>query len=72
MNISVRVTAGAKREGVEVLPNNRYKVSVKPKAEAGAANERMLELLSRYLKVPVKNLRIIKGHKSPSKIISIT
>jgi uncharacterized protein YggU (UPF0235/DUF167 family) len=71
MQISVKVTAGAKREGIIVLKDNRYKVSVKPKAAQGAANERVLELLSLYLKVPLKNLRIIRGHKTSSKIILV-
>lgn len=72
MQISVRVTAGAKKEGIEVFPKNRFKISVKPKAEAGAANERVLELVAKHFKVPVKKVRILRGHKTPSKIISIS
>lgn len=71
MQISVRVVAGAKMEGVEALPNNRFRVSVKAKAKAGAANERALELIAKHFGVTTKKVRIVRGHKTPSKIISI-
>ena len=72
MQISVRVEAGAKREGVEALPKNRFRIKVKPKAEQGAANERAIELLAKHLKVPISKVRILRGHHSPSKIVSVS
>lgn len=78
MQVSVRVVAGAKKEGVEPLSKNlpagqagRLKISVKAKAEAGAANARAVVLLAKHLGVPAKTVRIIKGHKTPSKIIAV-
>ncbi|HCB35821.1 MAG: hypothetical protein A2W52_03425 [Candidatus Taylorbacteria bacterium RIFCSPHIGHO2_02_49_25] len=44
-------------------------VSVREKAERGAANRRMLELLRAYFSAHSR-FRIISGHHSPHKIIS--
>ena len=35
------------------------------------ANNRILEILSLELKIPINKIRIINGHQSPSKLISI-
>ena len=45
-------------------------VSVREKAEQGAANRRMLELLRIQLPSYAK-FRIVSGHHSPHKIISV-
>jgi uncharacterized protein (TIGR00251 family) len=71
MQISVRVTAGSKKEKVEALSEMRLKIAVKQKAKEGAANARVLELVAAHYKVPVKKVRIVRGHKAPSKIISV-
>ncbi|MDE2512345.1 MAG: DUF167 domain-containing protein [Elusimicrobia bacterium] len=41
------------------------------RAERGQANAAALALLSLALGLPVKRLRVVKGAKSPSKIISV-
>ncbi|MDP4020804.1 MAG: DUF167 domain-containing protein [Candidatus Adlerbacteria bacterium] len=71
MQIRVRVMAGAKKEGIEALPNNRFKIAVKQKAAQGAANKRVVEIVARHFKVPTKSVRIIRGHKTPSKIVKV-
>lgn len=71
MQISVRVKAGSKKEVVEALPNNRFKVSVKPKAQGGRANERTLELIAAHFKVSLKKVHLVRGRKTPSKIFAI-
>lgn len=71
MQVSVRVVAGAKKEKVEALPNNRLKISVKQKPEQGVANARVIELVAEHFKIAPQKVRIVKGHKSPSKILEI-
>ncbi len=71
MQISVRVTAGAKREAVEIVSDTRLKISVKEKAEQGAANGRALELVAKHFGVPAKKVRLVRGAHSPSKIFSV-
>ena len=75
MYIKVRVIAGAKREEVTEGKANangivdHFKVSVHEPAERNLANERILEIFrARY---PDVGVRLISGHHSPSKMLSI-
>jgi uncharacterized protein YggU (UPF0235/DUF167 family) len=71
MYIKVKVMAGAKKEDIKKKNKDTYLISVKEPAERNLANKRVCELVSIDLKVPVKIVRIISGHQSPSKILSI-
>ncbi len=70
-HISVKVKAGAKKETVEVISDTRFKVSVREKPEGNQANKRVIELLANHFNVPQKSVVIVKGHHSPSKVLSI-
>lgn len=70
MLIKVRVRAGTKNEKV-ARKGDTYDISVREKAEGGAANARVLQILARELGAIPKRLRIIKGHRSPSKTIEL-
>ena len=69
--IHVKVLAGAKKESLKQKSKDHFEVSVKEKAENNMANKRMLELLSIYFKVPKNQIRIINGHRSPSKLLVV-
>lgn len=71
MYIKVKVQAGAKKESVEKKNNDTYNISVKEKAERNMANQRVCEIIASTMRVSIKNIRIISGHQSPSKILSI-
>ncbi len=71
MYIKVKVTAGSKKEEIKKKNKDTYLISVKEPAERNMANKRVCELMSSVLRVSVKNIRIISGHQSPSKILSI-
>lgn len=66
--IKIRVSAGAKNERIRSV-GDRYEISVREKAEGGRANARALEVLAEELGIPRKRLRIVRGHRSPAKII---
>ena len=51
--------------------SNGVEVAVKEKAERNLANRRVIELVAKHLKVPAGKIRIISGHHSPSKMLSI-
>ncbi len=69
MYIKVKVVARAKKEKVEEVSVDHLNIWVREAAERNMANERVLELIrSKY---PGKAIRMISGHHSPSKIISI-
>lgn len=40
-------------------------------AEDGKANESMLQLLAKYLKIPIHRLKIVQGNKSRNKLVRI-
>lgn len=71
MYLKIKVKAGQKREEVEKVNENTFHISVKEKAERNMANTRILEILSLELKIPINKIRIINGHQSPTKLISI-
>jgi uncharacterized protein YggU (UPF0235/DUF167 family) len=69
MYIKVKIIAGAKRELIERVSDDHYNVSVKEKAENNHANRRLLEIM--HIEYPNSIIRMISGHHSPSKILSI-
>ena len=71
MYIKVKVQAGAKKEVVTKKSKDNYTLSVKEPAERNMANKRVCEVMASLFKVSVKNVRIINGHQSPSKMLSI-
>jgi uncharacterized protein YggU (UPF0235/DUF167 family) len=71
MYIKVRVQAGAKREEVKKKTKDSYNISVREKAERNQANKRMVEIVASLFDISVNNVRIINGHQSPSKLLSI-
>ena len=71
MYIKVRVKAGARKEEIEKISEDHYYISVKEKAERNMANNRIREIVASLLGVKREAVRIINGHQSPSKLISI-
>ena len=71
MYIKVKAFPGSKKELVEQISEHTYKVAVKPKAERNMANTRIIELLSQYLHVSDKKIKLVTGHRSPNKILDI-
>lgn len=69
--IKVKVFAGAKKESFEQKSEDHFEVAVKEKAERNLANRRVIELVAKHLKVPTGKIRIISGHHSFSKMLSI-
>jgi len=66
MYIHVRVKTKAKTEKV-YTQNQKFFIDVKEKAERGAANKRVKELLASLIGCNIKQLRLIKGATTPSK-----
>ncbi len=71
MYLKVKVKAGRRQEEVKRVNENTFEISVKEEAKRNMANNRILEILSSELKIPINKVRIINGHQSPSKLISI-
>lgn len=71
MYIRVRVAAGAKKESFEQVSEDSFLVSVKEPAEQNLANRRVLELVAEHFGASPRQIRIISGHHSPGKILSV-
>jgi uncharacterized protein YggU (UPF0235/DUF167 family) len=71
MYIKVAVVAGVKKEIVVRDREDHYTISVREPAERNMANARIREIIAREMSVSVGRVRIISGHQSPHKILSI-
>ena len=71
MRIEVRVKPNSKKEGVARIDEGVYEVRVSVPPEKGRANERVLDLLSKHLRVRKSSLRIVKGERARVKVIEI-
>ena len=69
--IHVKITAGARKESFRKKSPDHFEISVREKAERNMANIRVLELVAKHFEVLVKKVRIVNGHKSPSKLIVV-
>lgn len=58
-----------KKESFVQKTEDSFEVSVKEKAERNMANTRVLEIIASHFKVPKNKVRIVNGHRSPSKLL---
>jgi uncharacterized protein len=71
MRIVVQAKWGAREALVEDLGKGTYRVWVKEPPEKGLANKGIVLALARYFNVTQKQVNIISGHTSRSKIVAI-
>jgi len=71
MYVKVRVIAGAKKEEIISEKPNYFKIFVREKAELNRANRRVLEIVAAQYRVVPAKVRIVSGHHSPSKLLSV-
>lgn len=71
MYIKVKVQVGSKKEKIEKKSEDRYVVSVREPAERNLANTRVREIFAILFEINIKSIRIISGHQSSSKILSV-
>ena len=78
MELDIRVQPRASRNSIEIdgerpdmRPSVKIIVRVTAAAESGKANEAVVALLAKRLRVPKRSIRIVRGHRSRDKRISI-
>ena len=69
--IHVKVSAGAGKELFKKKNEDHFEISVKEKAERNMANTKIVELLAEHFKISISKVRIINGHKHPSKLLIV-
>lgn len=71
MLIKVKVFPNSKKEEVIERGSNKLEIKIKEKPVEGRANERTIEVLSSFLKIPAGKIRLIRGTKQRNKIFEI-
>ncbi|MFA6586071.1 MAG: DUF167 family protein [Candidatus Paceibacterota bacterium] len=71
MYIRVKVSPSAKKEIFKKINEDHFEVSVKEKAERNLANDKIIEIFSEYFKAPKRKVRIVNGHRSPTKLLVV-
>ena len=71
MYIKVDVRTEAREETISKTASDSFFISVREKAEQNSANRRMLELIRREFGGRGVAVKIVSGHHSPRKIISV-
>jgi uncharacterized protein YggU (UPF0235/DUF167 family) len=71
MYIHAKVTPGAKKETFKQKSEDHFEISVKEKAERNMANWRVIGIIAEHFRVPAGKVRIVNGHRSPSKLLVV-
>jgi len=69
--IWVTVKPQARKEEISRLEDGGYRVAVCAPAEAGRANEAVIELLADFFSVPKTTIKIVRGRAAKRKLIEI-
>lgn len=69
MYIHIRIKTKQKNESIIKISDTKFEVSVKEEAKQNRANTRMIELVKEYFKT--NKVKIVSGHHSPSKLLSV-
>ncbi len=72
MKIFVKVKTKARKQKVEKIDEEHFKIFVKSLPIDGKANKEIAEVLSDYFNFPKSQIKIIIGETSNQKIIEIT
>jgi len=69
--VRVKVWPDAGEEYLEETKKGGLEIFVREPPAENRANKRVCALVARHYKVPVKNVRIISGHRARAKILSV-
>jgi uncharacterized protein (TIGR00251 family) len=71
LRLRVRVIPGARRSEVVGRLGEAWKVRVAAPPERGRANDELIDLLARTLRVPRSSVRVATGHTTGQKLVEI-
>ena len=69
--LQLRVSPGAARSAVVGRHGSAWKVRVAARAEGGKANDALVRLLADTLVLPASQVRIVSGHASRDKTVTL-
>ena len=70
--VKVFVTPDAKRESVEKKGDGILAIATREPASQNRANDRVRQIVADHFSVPLGKVRILTGHRSRGKMISIS
>lgn len=71
MKIKVKVKPNSRENSIKEIEKNYYEVRVSVPPEKGKANEKVIELISKHLKIPKSRIELISGAASKEKLFGI-
>ena len=71
MKYTVTVKPGTSQEKIIEITPGEIMVYLRAKAHDGEANDALIKLLSKHFKIAKTNIKIVRGHKSRTKIIEL-
>ena len=71
MKIRVKVKPNSRIESIKQVEADYYEIKVTVPPEKGKANKRVIEILSKHLKIPKTRITIIKGETGREKLLEI-
>ncbi len=69
--LRIHVVPNAKIENVVGEHGDAIKIKLRAPAVAGKANAALVDFLAKRLKVPVRRIVLLRGHKSRDKLVRI-
>ena len=71
MKITVKVNPNARENSIKQVETSIFEVKVSVPPEKGKANQKVIELLSKELKIAKSRISLIKGETSKEKLFII-
>ena len=68
---TIRLKPGAKRNSIDIRDDKTLVISVTSRPVSGKANDHLIKLLSKTLRVPKSSCEIVQGERSRVKVIAI-
>jgi len=69
--INIKVITRAKKEELQKLSEDSYRIKVSSPPKKGKANKRIIEILAKELGVKKRGIKIISGETTNRKIIEV-
>ncbi len=71
LKITVKVKPNSRENSIKIGENGNYEVKVSVPPEKGKANAKVIELLSKELKIAKSKITLLKGEASREKLFKI-
>ena len=72
MKLKLKVIPSSSRDSIEGRIGDQLKIKIKAAPENGKANEAVIKLLQKTLKLPAGYITLVRGHTSATKVVQIS